>query len=324
MAALTFQPRPRLSVLARLAVLLAVGLWGQTTAGAYDTTVCGRTAYTIPSNNMTFNADAWNPDVKGFQCISVQDSPPAFAATWSWSSNPGMVHSYPHVKLMAPGLPTPLSNISALVLSAQWSMGPGPTPRPALVVDHDGLANHGTSANVAFDLFLDRNVANARSEQTAETEVMIWVGRFGYAEPLGFDANMEKTCFTQTVGDAEFVLYQGQNERGTDVLSWVATANHTNFAAEVSPLLQFLWRKGLVSAGSHLGLVEFGSEAYHSDGIVTFAASEFDMHLVTGAAPNLAVGDLPAECSRAASTNPPQWLLSSASVVSATLLYLIS
>lgn len=45
MAALALQPR--------LAVLLAVGLWGQTTAGAYDTTVCGQMGYTIPFNNMT-------------------------------------------------------------------------------------------------------------------------------------------------------------------------------------------------------------------------------------------------------------------------------
>ncbi|KAK3504390.1 concanavalin A-like lectin/glucanase domain-containing protein [Neurospora crassa] len=321
MAALALQPHPRLSLLARLAVLLAVGLWGQTTAGAYDATVCGQMGYTIPFNNMTFNADAWNPDVKGFQCISVQDSPPAFAATWSWSSNPEMVHSYPHVKLTAPGLPTPLSNISALVLSAQWSMGPGSKPRPARVVDHDGLTNDGTSANVAFDMFADRDIAKALSEQTAETEIMIWVGKFGHAEPLGFDANMTKTCFTQTIGDAEFVLYQGHNERGTDVFTWVASANQTTFTAEVSPLLQYLWRNGLVSAKSHLGLVSFGSEAYHSEGTVTFSASEFDMDLVTGAAPKLAVGHL---CSPAASTNPPQWLFSSAFIMSATLLYLIS
>lgn len=53
MAALALQPHPRLSLLARLAVLLAVGPWGQTTAGAYDATVCGQMGYTIPFNNMT-------------------------------------------------------------------------------------------------------------------------------------------------------------------------------------------------------------------------------------------------------------------------------
>lgn len=82
-------------------------------------------------------------------------------------------------------------------------MGPGSKPRPARVVDHDGLTNDGTSANVAFDMFADRDVAKALNEQTAETEIMIWVGKFGHAEPLGFDANMTKTCFTQTIGDAE-------------------------------------------------------------------------------------------------------------------------
>ena len=79
------------------------------------------------------------------------------------------------------------------------------------------------------------------------------------------------------------------------MLSWVATANRTSFAAEVSPLLQYLWRNGLVSAGSSVGVVSFGSEAFHSDGNVTFAAADFDMHLVEGAAPNLAVGRLPSD-----------------------------
>ena len=97
------------------------------------------------------------------------------------------------------------------------------------------------------------------------------------------------------------MLYQGQNARGTNVLTWMATTNKTSFAAEISPLLQYLWRNGLVSPGSNIGLVSFGTEAYHAEGNVTFSGSEFDIALVTGAAPNLAVVGLPDACSHGVS-----------------------
>lgn len=97
------------------------------------------------------------------------------------------------------------------------------------------------------------------------------------------------------------ILYQGRNKRGTNVFTWAATSNETSFAAEISPLLQYLWRNGLVDPSSKVGLVEFGSEAFHSRGNVTFSASGFDMELRVGEPPGLAVEQLPATCSRAVS-----------------------
>ncbi|KAK0630912.1 concanavalin A-like lectin/glucanase domain-containing protein [Bombardia bombarda] len=280
-------------------------------AGAYNNTVCNQRSYTISSDDLTFNPNAWNPDSEGFQCLSVQDSPPAFKATWAWSSDSGEVHSYPHVKLTAPALPVSLSNISALLLSAKWSMGPGSTPRPALSVDSLGLAERSTTANVAFDLFADRNAANAQNETMADTEIMIWVGNYGNAQPLGFE--LERSCFntTHSLPRAE--------RKGTNVFTWMATANRTGFSAEISPLLQYLWRNGLVSVDSHLGIVSFGSEAFHSEGNVTFSASEFDLHLVTGAAPKLVVGQLPLSCisseSRGVSIRPQGLWLSRVPII---------
>ncbi|KAK0718525.1 concanavalin A-like lectin/glucanase domain-containing protein [Lasiosphaeria miniovina] len=281
--------------------ILPVALWAIHVAGAYDATVCDQKSYTSPLDNLTFNPNAWNPDGTGFQCISVQDSPPAFWATWAWSSNPQSVHSYPHVKLTSPTLPTPLSNISALSLTARWSLGPGSMALPGLRIDASGLADMDVSANVAFDIFADRNYASSKNETTAETEIMIWLAKFGSAQPLGFSP--KRTCFTQELGGIPFVLYEGRNGRGTDVFTWVAATNETGFTADISPLLQYLWRNGLVSADSNVGLVSFGSEAYHSRGNVTFSASRFDMHLVTGLAPPLVVEQLPMACSRAVSTH---------------------
>lgn len=95
------------------------------------------------------------------------------------------------------------------------------------------------------------------------------------------------------------MLYAGYNQRGTEVFTWVAATIETNFTADVSPLLQSLWRTGLLSADSYLGLVEFGSEAFHASANVTFSASGFSMVLKEGPAPNHDIGELPTACSLA-------------------------
>lgn len=113
-----------------------------------------------------------------------------------------MVKSYPHVKLVTPSLPIPLSNISALLLSAKWSMGVGTKPTRLLGVDESGIASQSTTANVAFDLFADIDPELAKDEKTASTEIMFWLGMFGYAQPLGY--GRDKACFASLViGDAE-------------------------------------------------------------------------------------------------------------------------
>lgn len=98
-------------------------------------------------------------------------------------------------------------------------------------------------------------------------------------------------------------LYAGQNSRGTSVFTWVAPRDETNFDEDVSPLLQYLWRKKLVSADARLGLVEFGSEAYHSGANVTFSASEFSMQLLTGHPPKYELNPIGDGCEKPVS--PP-------------------
>lgn len=99
------------------------------------------------------------------------------------------------------------------------------------------------------------------------------------------------------------LLYRGTNQRGTSVFTWVATTNDVGFSADMSALLQPLWRSGLISPSSYIGVVEFGSEAFHSPENVTFAASDFDIRLLTGTAPTIEVGQLPISCSLAAATH---------------------
>lgn len=95
------------------------------------------------------------------------------------------------------------------------------------------------------------------------------------------------------IGPPDSTLYQGKNERGTNVFSWVANSTQTAFAGEVTPLLEYLWRNGLISGETNIGLVSFGTEAFVSSGNVTFSASDFKLSLETGEAPNRAVPPLP-------------------------------
>ena len=71
-----------------------------------------------------------------------------------------------------------------------------------MTIDKAGLADHKTIANVAFDLFADRNPASAQNETAAETEIMLWLGTFGNPHPLGF-YGLERTCHSATVSDVE-------------------------------------------------------------------------------------------------------------------------
>jgi len=78
-------------------------------------------------------------------------------------------------------------------------MGPGSRPLTASHVDLSGLSHIGATANVAFDMFADRNPKFAGNAKTAETEVMIWLARFGSAQPLGFASG--PVCLNITLGN---------------------------------------------------------------------------------------------------------------------------
>lgn len=91
-------------------------------------------------------------------------------------------------------------------------------------------------------------------------------------------------------------LYSGQNSRGTIVYTWVSPANETAFDEDISPLLQYLWRKDLVSSDARLGLVEFGSEAYHSASNVTFSAGDFSMGIWKGEPPAFELNEIGEDC----------------------------
>lgn len=93
-------------------------------------------------------------------------------------------------------------------------------------------------------------------------------------------------------------LYSGKNSRGTSVYTWVSPSNETAFDEDISPLLQYLWRNELVSADARLGLVEFGSETYHSGGNITFSAVDFSLGIWKGDPPDFDLTPIGQDCAK--------------------------
>jgi len=150
----------------------------------------------------------WNDDGSGYQCLSVGSDARSFAATYLWTSLPvSVVHSYPHVKLGSALLPLQFKSIDHVAASADWWMGPTPGSAGASTgdeLDLNALTEANTVANVAFDIWADIDPVKAANESFAGIEIMVWLGRFGPIQPLGFD-NKESGA-RQSVGDHQLYV----------------------------------------------------------------------------------------------------------------------
>jgi xyloglucan-specific endo-beta-1,4-glucanase len=77
-------------------------------------------------------------------------------------------------------------------------------------------------------------------------------------------------------------LYTGPNGNGQFVYSWLASTNITNFNRDISPLLHYLWRNLSVAETNYLGIVQYGTETFHSTSNVTFSAQDFNFTVEKG------------------------------------------
>jgi xyloglucan-specific endo-beta-1,4-glucanase len=120
--------------------------------------------------------DAWNGTSDGASCISVSPNVDSFNATWFWPTGKDNTHSFPHINFMPKNLPAPLSNITAMVLAADWTV--------------DSTTWIG---NVALDMFADADVTNSTNAQKAAYELMVWFGDYGNPWPLGYADGIKAT-----------------------------------------------------------------------------------------------------------------------------------
>ncbi len=119
----------------------------------------------------------------------------AFTTTWTWKTNQTyasqfQVHSYANVKSKSDILPVMLSNMTALKVSANWTMYPSGTGTPGTGIpnhfDIDGLNAIGAKADVTLDFFLDPDFTQSTNVSNSKFEVMVWFANLGPTEPIGY------------------------------------------------------------------------------------------------------------------------------------------
>ncbi|KAF5026601.1 hypothetical protein F66182_1327 [Fusarium sp. NRRL 66182] len=247
-------------------------------------------------NGLADYPNAWNPKSPqdGFVCLKVDNSTPTFDATWNWDQNIQDVHSFPYVRFNHEHLPMRLSSLESIRLSTDWIYSPGnpsKTPRnfsnSAWAANKAGLESQGVQANAAWDFFLDEDRNRTLYPQVAAIEFMVWLGSVGDPWWLGRENNT--ILSNVTLGGTEFLLYYGRNSGGTHVFTAVTRDDQDVLSLDEDfyPLFEYILKQAHQHADTPddvpkdpwLGIVEFGTETWLSDGNVTFTAANFGMRL---------------------------------------------
>ncbi|KAL2890453.1 concanavalin A-like lectin/glucanase [Ceratocystis lukuohia] len=272
------------------------GPWSGTDNKVITSTYCDKTVgITPPAKGMqyTFNPNQWGIDANtvGGLCMNVtannngtyatNTTAPLWSTTWSYTQGPDTqpVHAFPNA-MIDKVLPDRLSDITTFNLIFGWTYGQG--NETAETTDVTSLAANSLNANVAMDLFIDSDSTKAQNSSQAGYEIMVWFAAIGAAtQPIGLSRG---AVATETVGDVTFSLYTGQNFLGQNVLSWVPASAVEKIDTDVLPLVtKILSMTGdsYPSDTDYLGHLSIGSEAYYSDGFVTFSVSELAIDLRT-------------------------------------------
>ncbi|RSM04845.1 hypothetical protein CEP52_006613 [Fusarium oligoseptatum] len=236
--------------------------------------------------------NAWNDKSPkdGFVCMRVDNSTPAYDATWNWDKDIQDVHSFPYVRFSHKDIPLRLSSLQSIRLATKWMYTPGSPSEPprdftqsVWAENKAELQRQGVQANAAWDFFLDDDRNRTLYPQDAAIEFMVWLGRVGDPWWLGRQENM--ILSNVTLGETEFSLYYGRNSGGTHVFTAVTRNGEDvlSFDEDFYPLFEYI----LEQAHKHidtpndlpkdpwLGIVEFGTETWLSDGNVTFYCCRF-------------------------------------------------
>lgn len=186
------------------------------------------------------------------------------------------MHAFPNAKLELNGsMPARIGDIKTMPVDVAWTYGLGDYVHNS--TDHASLVASRLNANVAIDMFLSDNKAEAANTTAADYEVMLWLGRWGEATvPIGF---LQGSQANLAVNGTRFDLYSGENSLGQQVHTWVAERNTTSFSGDILPLLDRLAENDGPDAGAYIGYLAFGTEALYSFENVTFYCPTLEMDI---------------------------------------------
>ena len=156
------------------------------------------TQHVKPMLKIPVSTNEWGNDGSGSQCITISDNDTVFSATWNWNNNPTSVHAFPNINLDSSLLPLQLSSLSALNISATWSM--------AATRSSKSLTDVEASADVVVDMFLDPDPTRANSTTLPQYEVMVWIAAFDGRKPIGFSSSIKSPPTVTLNGTDLYVL----------------------------------------------------------------------------------------------------------------------
>ncbi|PQE07466.1 glycosyl transferase protein [Rutstroemia sp. NJR-2017a BBW] len=258
-----------------------------------STQICGEvSSTTTKSGRYTYLTEVVATDNSGAQCISVtidddtSQNTTSFAATWEWNSsgdNKSITHSFPNVNLNLPSvLPVRVDNISLFPVTNQYALYSGNKVSTVGSTSAKDLQDTDVVAAVYLNIFLDADRDAAQNATTATHAVMVWQASYGNIRPPGWDTT-STTQPTVTMAGIQYTLYAGQNTINQTVYSWWPNQNISSLTAlDVSPLLNYLWRKVYIPSDIYVGAVQWGNDARHSNKNVTFDVSTFGVNIMKG------------------------------------------
>lgn len=148
----------------------------------------------------------------GNRTYATQFSAPPFNVTWQYpraAAGQNNVHAFPNAKVDSKNFPVKIGSISKLEFDVEWYLSMKNDTQEE-VTDNDVTANQ-INANVAIDMFMDKDGTQAEDSEKAGYEVMVWFADFGTdAWPLGKTNTADKGLKnTTTVQGVELYVLGG-------------------------------------------------------------------------------------------------------------------
>ena len=209
--------------------------------------------------------------------MSILDQGKSFSVSYQWTGDASTVKGFPYMKLSPSRLPVQLWNVSTLQFSGKWTTTVEGTDGQSPQQQAKAYDDIGLKVNSAIDMFLSDDIANS-TEVGPPIEIMIWLWYVPAILPLGHAESTPDKDVVEVDG-TKFSLYHGWNAQGQHVFSWLAQKNMTSTDADYSPLLKYIWQKGLLSGALYLGQLEFGTEVMHAGLPTTFTATDYNLAL---------------------------------------------
>ncbi|KAK2596113.1 hypothetical protein QQS21_006460 [Conoideocrella luteorostrata] len=250
----------------------------------------------ISKGNQEFSINAnpwgWQKGQPGAICILVNKfgnetnatahgAPPVFNVTWQYTKASGTqnVRAYPNALVKNKNLPVQLGRINKFELDVEWHFS---SKNDSVVeISRDHAIEKDVSANVAIDMFLDKEASKSGSSEKAAFEVMVWFADYGKtAWPIGKHSVDDRGESAVKLNGTEFRLFTGRNtntKREQLVFTWLATQNTNKFNGSLLPLMNAIFAKGNATwpqKTDYLGHFAFGQEAYQSSENVTFSVPQ--------------------------------------------------